>query len=133
MGCRCPNRLHTPRTLASPLEPRERLSPIRVVGRRRATYGDRINQFKGTCLPAFPVGPRGDCRKNCHRIPGSKVKVGDAIKMVESDGWELTRTRGSHRQYHHPVKPGTVTIAGHPSLDLDPKTQSSILKQAGLK
>jgi predicted RNA binding protein YcfA (HicA-like mRNA interferase family) len=53
--------------------------------------------------------------------------------MIESDGWRLTRTRGSHRQYRHPTKPGTVTIAGHSSMDLDPKTQSSILKQAGLK
>jgi predicted RNA binding protein YcfA (HicA-like mRNA interferase family) len=61
------------------------------------------------------------------------VKVRDAIKLVESDGWKVVRTRGSHRQYHHPVKPGTVTIAGHPSIDLDPKTQASILKQAGLK
>ena len=39
----------------------------------------------------------------------------------------------SHRQYHHPAKPGTVTIAGRAWLDLDPKTQASILKQAGLK
>ena len=31
------------------------------------------------------------------------------------------------------VEEGTVTIAGHPSRDLDPKTQASILKQAGLK
>jgi predicted RNA binding protein YcfA (HicA-like mRNA interferase family) len=61
------------------------------------------------------------------------MKVRDAIKAIESDGWKLTRTRGSHRQYHHLVKPGTVTIAGHPSADLDPKTQSSILKQARLK
>jgi predicted RNA binding protein YcfA (HicA-like mRNA interferase family) len=61
------------------------------------------------------------------------VKVRDAIKRVESDGWKLARTRGSHRQYHHPIKPGTVTIAGQASLDLDPKTQASILKQAGLK
>jgi predicted RNA binding protein YcfA (HicA-like mRNA interferase family) len=61
------------------------------------------------------------------------VKVRDVIKLVESDGWNVVRTRGSHRQYHHPVKPGTVTIAGHPSIDLDPKTQASILKQAGLK
>jgi predicted RNA binding protein YcfA (HicA-like mRNA interferase family) len=53
------------------------------------------------------------------------MKVRDAIKLVESRGWELVRTRGSHRQYHHPVKPGTVTIAGHPSLDLDPRTQAS--------
>jgi len=61
------------------------------------------------------------------------MKVREAIKLVESRGWELARTRGSHRQYHHPVKPGTVTIAGHPSLDLDRKTEASILKQAGLK
>jgi predicted RNA binding protein YcfA (HicA-like mRNA interferase family) len=53
--------------------------------------------------------------------------------MVESDGWKIVRTKGSHRHYHHPSKPGIVTIAGHPSHDLDPGTQASILKQAGLK
>jgi predicted RNA binding protein YcfA (HicA-like mRNA interferase family) len=61
------------------------------------------------------------------------VKVRDAVKQVEADGWTLVRMRGSHRQYHHPVKAGTVTVTGHPSLDLDPKTQASTLKQAGLK
>jgi predicted RNA binding protein YcfA (HicA-like mRNA interferase family) len=61
------------------------------------------------------------------------VKVREAIKLVESDGWRLVRTRGSHRHYHHPSKLGIVTIAGHPSVDLDPKTEASILKQAGLK
>jgi predicted RNA binding protein YcfA (HicA-like mRNA interferase family) len=61
------------------------------------------------------------------------MKLRDAIKIIHSDGWRLTRTRGSHRQFNHPTKPGTVTIAGHPSVDLDPKTLSSILKQAGLK
>ncbi|MFN0105798.1 MAG: type II toxin-antitoxin system HicA family toxin [Bryobacteraceae bacterium] len=55
------------------------------------------------------------------------------MKRIELDGWRLTRTRGSHRQYHHPSKPGTVTLAGHPSADLDPKTERSILKQAGLR
>jgi predicted RNA binding protein YcfA (HicA-like mRNA interferase family) len=60
------------------------------------------------------------------------MKVRDAIKLVEQDGWVLVRTKGSHRQYHHPTKPGTVTIAGKPSLDLDPKTERSILRQAGL-
>jgi predicted RNA binding protein YcfA (HicA-like mRNA interferase family) len=60
------------------------------------------------------------------------MKVRDAIKLVEQNGWVLVRTKGSHRQYHHPTKPGTVTIAGKPSLDLDPKTERSILRQAGL-
>jgi predicted RNA binding protein YcfA (HicA-like mRNA interferase family) len=61
------------------------------------------------------------------------LKVREAIKLVESDGWRLARTRGSHRQFRHPAKPGTVTIAGQLSADLDPKSERSILKQAGLK
>jgi predicted RNA binding protein YcfA (HicA-like mRNA interferase family) len=60
------------------------------------------------------------------------MKIRDAIRIVEKDGWVQVRTTGSHRQYHHPTKPGTVTIAGKPSLDLDPKTERSILRQAGL-
>jgi predicted RNA binding protein YcfA (HicA-like mRNA interferase family) len=39
----------------------------------------------------------------------------------------------SHRQYENPSKPGTVTVAGKPSLDVPPGTLNSILKQAGLK
>lgn len=61
------------------------------------------------------------------------MKVRDAIRLLHEDGWFLVRTKGSHRQYHHPVKPGTVTIAGHPSIDIPPGTMNSILKQAGLK
>ena len=60
------------------------------------------------------------------------MKVRDAIRLVEQDGWVLVRTKGSHRQFHHPAKPGTVTIAGKPGLDLDPKTEGSIRRQAGL-
>ncbi len=60
------------------------------------------------------------------------LTVREAIQLIEEDGWVLVRQKGSHRQYHHPEKPGTVTIAGKPSLDLDPKTEKSILRQAGL-
>jgi predicted RNA binding protein YcfA (HicA-like mRNA interferase family) len=52
---------------------------------------------------------------------------------VSGFGWFLVATRGSHRQYKHPSKPGRVTIAGQPSDDLAPGTLNSILKQAGLK
>jgi predicted RNA binding protein YcfA (HicA-like mRNA interferase family) len=38
-----------------------------------------------------------------------------------------------HRQFHHAAKPGTVTVAGHPSIDIPPETLNNILKQAGLK
>jgi len=61
------------------------------------------------------------------------VKIREVIRMIEQGGWFLVRTRGSHRQYHHPTKPGTVTVAGHPGQDLHPKTLNSILRQAGLK
>ncbi len=53
--------------------------------------------------------------------------------MIEADGWFLTRTRGSHRQYKHPTKPGLVTIAGNLQNEIAPGTLNSIMKQAGLK
>jgi predicted RNA binding protein YcfA (HicA-like mRNA interferase family) len=61
------------------------------------------------------------------------MKVRETIRLIEDDGWYLVATRGSHRQYKHPSKPGRVTIAGKPSDDLAPGTRNSILKQAGLK
>jgi len=61
------------------------------------------------------------------------MKVRDVLKRLEQDGWRLVRTKGSHRQFHHSSKPGTVTVAGHPSLDIPPGTLNNILKQAGLK
>jgi predicted RNA binding protein YcfA (HicA-like mRNA interferase family) len=61
------------------------------------------------------------------------VKVGEVIKLLEREGWELSRTRGSHRQYKHPERPGKVTIAGKPSDTLHPKTLASIMRQAGLE
>lgn len=63
----------------------------------------------------------------------SDMKVREAIRLIENDGWFLVVTRGSHRQFKHPLKPGRVTIAGKPSDDLAPGTMNSILKQAGLK
>jgi predicted RNA binding protein YcfA (HicA-like mRNA interferase family) len=63
----------------------------------------------------------------------TNVKVRDVIKMIEEDGWYLSRTRGSHRQYKHSIKPGLITIAGKPNDDLAKGTLNSILKKAGLK
>jgi predicted RNA binding protein YcfA (HicA-like mRNA interferase family) len=40
------------------------------------------------------------------------MKVRDAIKLIESDGWYLV---------------------GHPSRDLHTKTQASIMRQAGIR
>lgn len=61
------------------------------------------------------------------------IKVGDMIKLLEADGWTLKRTSGSHRHFTHEAKAGLVTVAGHPSATLKPKTEASILRQAGLR
>ena len=54
------------------------------------------------------------------------------IKELLADGWRLARTRGSHHQYAHPAKPGTVTVP-HPKKDLGKGLVKAIRKQAGLK
>jgi predicted RNA binding protein YcfA (HicA-like mRNA interferase family) len=61
------------------------------------------------------------------------MKVSELLRAIEQDGWFLVRQRGSHRQFHHPSKSGTVTVAGKPSIDVPPGTLNSVLKQAGLK
>jgi predicted RNA binding protein YcfA (HicA-like mRNA interferase family) len=60
------------------------------------------------------------------------MKIREVIKRLEADGWYHVRTRGSHRQYKHPTKPGLVTVAGKPNDDLAPGTLRSILSQAQL-
>ena len=61
------------------------------------------------------------------------MKIRDVIRLIEDDGWFLVVTKGSHRQYKHPSKPGRVTIGGHPGDDLAPGTLNSVLKQAGVR
>ena len=61
------------------------------------------------------------------------MKVSDVVRMLRNDGWYLHATRGGHRQFKHPTKPGRVTVAGKPSEDLASGTLNSILKQSGLK
>jgi predicted RNA binding protein YcfA (HicA-like mRNA interferase family) len=63
----------------------------------------------------------------------SNMKVSEVLRMLQTDGWYLVATRGSHRQFKHASKPGRVTVPGKPSDDLAPGTLNSIQKQAGLK
>lgn len=56
----------------------------------------------------------------------------ELIKMIEADGWYFVRCAGSHHQYKHDIKKGTVTIQ-HPKKDMLTAVANSILKQAGLK
>lgn len=61
------------------------------------------------------------------------MKVKELIAKIEADGWQQVRQSGSHRQFHHPIKPGTVTVAGKLGVDVPPGTLNSVLKQAGFK
>jgi predicted RNA binding protein YcfA (HicA-like mRNA interferase family) len=53
--------------------------------------------------------------------------------MLRRDGWFMIRQRGSHRQFHHASKPGTVTVVGKLSKTLHPRILASILRQAALE
>lgn len=61
------------------------------------------------------------------------MKVREIVKLLEDDGWCQARMKGSHRQFKHASKKGTVTVAGKPNVDIPPGTLNNILKQAGLK
>jgi predicted RNA binding protein YcfA (HicA-like mRNA interferase family) len=61
------------------------------------------------------------------------MKVNEILFMLKQDGWYLAATRGSHRQFKHPIKSGRVTVPGKPGDDLAPGTLNSIPKQAKLK
>ena len=61
------------------------------------------------------------------------MKVRDVLKLLAADGWILTSQRGSHRQFEHPMKPGKVTVPGHPGDEIARGTLQSIRRQAGLK
>lgn len=60
------------------------------------------------------------------------MKAKELLKILHKDGWMIKNQRGSHIQLIHPKKAGKVTVPYH-NKDLDTKTISSILKQAGLK
>ena len=103
-------------------EQRERLSQLAWCGGGCFDSRRRVNSTVIWLLIlnrlAYHVGP---------------VKVRNVLKLLRNDGWSLIRTVGSHRQLKHPSKPGRVTVSGHPSDDIHPKTLKSILTQAGLK
>lgn len=62
-----------------------------------------------------------------------KYKVKDVLQMLRKDGWYLARTKGDHRQFKHPTKPGTVTVRGKESDVLSQFLLNSIWHQAGWK
>ena len=53
--------------------------------------------------------------------------------MLQDDGWALVVTRGSHRQFKHPTKPGRVTVSGQLGDDMPKGTLASVKRQARLR
>jgi len=41
-----------------------------------------------------------------------RYTVSQVIKLLELDGWFKIVTKGSHRQFKHPIKKGKVTVNG---------------------
>ena len=41
------------------------------------------------------------------------ANVRDVLTMLRRDGSSLERQTGSHRQFRHARKPGTITVNGH--------------------
>ncbi len=103
------------------------IQPDRLVFRNFWTK--KVWPFSEITYVGPPDGPMAGVR-----AAGSWIIVRNrqGRRMVD-DGWYLTTTRGSHRQFKHPSKAGRVTVAGKPSDDLAPGTLNSILKQAVLK
>ncbi len=49
------------------------------------------------------------------------MKVREVIRLLEDGGWYLARTKGSHRQFKHRTKRGTVTVSGQSGIDVPPR------------
>jgi predicted RNA binding protein YcfA (HicA-like mRNA interferase family) len=75
----------------------------------------------------------GRLERTVCRHTGLTRNIYQEALMLQADGWFLVATRGSHRQFKHPVKPGRVTVPGKPSDDVAPGTLNSIMKQSGSK
>ena len=61
-----------------------------------------------------------------------RMKARDVIAALEADGWREVRTKGSHRQFKHPTKPGLVTLAVHGGRDVPRRDLASIERQSGV-
>jgi len=53
------------------------------------------------------------------------------LRRLLDDGWFQVKSKGGHRQFKHPTKPGLVTVSGKPSHAVPPGTLKNIFRQAG--
>jgi predicted RNA binding protein YcfA (HicA-like mRNA interferase family) len=60
------------------------------------------------------------------------MKVREVIKRLLRDGWRPVKSKGGHRQFKHPTKPGRVTVSGKPGTDVPEGTLKNGWRQAQL-
>jgi len=63
------------------------------------------------------------------RLPA--VNPRKLIRVLEGEGWQLDRIKGSHHVFRHPESPNRVVVPVH-RRDLAPGTLNTILKGAGI-
>jgi len=56
----------------------------------------------------------------------------ELIRRLEQAGWRLSRVKGSHHVYVHPIKDGHLSVP-HPRKDLGIGLVQTLLQRAGLK
>jgi predicted RNA binding protein YcfA (HicA-like mRNA interferase family) len=54
----------------------------------------------------------------------------EVIKALKGAGFIIVRQKGSHIQFHHPSRPGVVTVPNY-HREIPPKVLKSIAAQAG--
>ena len=64
------------------------------------------------------------------RLPRCSGK--EVLQALQSGGFQITHTRGSHHYLRNPKATGLVTVPIHGNSTLPPGTLRSILRQAGL-
>jgi predicted RNA binding protein YcfA (HicA-like mRNA interferase family) len=102
-------------------------TPGLLVGSRKA---DSIGSYFSTTSPSLEIGTvahetASNATFSLRRLSIASRPVciihttqsRELIKLLQADGWQLQRSRGSHHQFVHPTKPGTVTVP-HPKKDL---------------
>lgn len=62
----------------------------------------------------------------------NSISSKEIIRKLMDDGWFEIRVSGSHHQFKHQTKKGTVTVK-HPDKDVPKVTVKSIERQSGVK
>ena len=62
------------------------------------------------------------------------MKLRDIITALRKDGWVEVRQTGSHKQFKHSAKHGTVTVPYHgDNAEIKGALLASISRQSGVK